>query len=253
MALLPLGYPRAVISLGIIRGDNSFVHKGTGFLCRHPLCNTADGTRYLTFLITNRHVVEKGVTHVRFDRITEDAVGILEIAELVPGSAFEWAVHATADVAARPVAGRGQGPLMEGRTEDALFFDDIGAPNAEEMRHIVEGNGVFVLGFPMGLAGRAHNYPIVRRGVIARIQDYLRGHASTFLIDAPAFPGSSGGPVVAEPHGTAVQGTSATTHALLIGVVSHYIPYKGRRGQYPDRTPSRQFRGEFWLGRGRPH
>ena len=79
MALLPLGYPRAVISLGIIRGDNSFVHKGTGFLCRHPLCNTADGTRYLTFLITNRHVVEKGVTHVRFDRITEDAVGILEI------------------------------------------------------------------------------------------------------------------------------------------------------------------------------
>lgn len=227
MTLLPLGYLKAVVSLGVLQASGTFSHNGTGFLCRHPVLRADDETMYGTFLVTNRHVV-KDVTHVRFNRLADDAVDILPIVELMPERTnLAWAFHETADVAARPVAGGGTGPLTEGRdpAEVEVFITDIGAPNAEEKRCIVEGNGVFVLGFPMGLVGETRNYPIVRHGVVARIQDYLRGEAPTFLIDSLAFPGNSGGPVIVEPQQTAVQGTTATTHALLIGVVSRYIPY----------------------------
>ena len=227
MALLPVGYLKAVVSLGILQASGKFSHNGTGFLCRHPVLQVDDKTIYGTFLVTNRHVVED-VTHVRFNRLVDDAVDILPIGELMPEKAnLAWAFHETADVAARPVADGGTAPLTEGRNpaKVEVFITDIGAPNAEEKKCIVEGNGVFVLGFPMGLVGETRNYPIVRHGVVARIQDYLRGDAPTFLIDSLAFPGNSGGPVIVEPQQTAVRGTTATTHALLIGVVSRYIPY----------------------------
>ncbi len=227
MALLPLGYLKAVVSLGVLKASGEFSHKGTGFLCRHPVIQVDDKMMYGTFLVTNRHVVED-VTHVRFNRLVDDAVDILPVGELMPDRAqLAWAVHETADVAARPVAGGGTGPLTEGPDRDAVefFITDVGAPTADEKRRVVEGNGVFMLGFPMGLVGETRNYPIVRHGVVARIQDYLRGDASTFLIDSLAFPGNSGGPVIVEPQRTAVRGTIATTHALLIGMVSRYIPY----------------------------
>ncbi|MCY3706453.1 MAG: hypothetical protein OXH08_13305 [Gammaproteobacteria bacterium] len=227
MALMPLGYLKAVVSLGVPSADAEFTHNGTGFLFHHPLRTAGNRTQYLTFLVTNRHVVEAGVSHVRFNRVTDDEVRILPIEELTPpGTAGSWSNHPTEDVVVRPLLGTG--PLMEGRDfiRPEVFLGDVGAPTEEEAQHIVEGNGVLVLGFPLGLVGDARNYPIVRHGVIARIQDWLRGEASTFLIDSSAFPGSSGGPVIVKPEATAVKGTTATTHALLIGVVSGYIPYR---------------------------
>ena len=226
MALMPLGYLKAVVSLGGPPAEPEFVHKGTGFLFQHPMRRVGNRTQYHTFLVTNRHVVQAGVNHVRFNRVTDDEVCILPLEELVPpGTAGAWSNHPTEDVAVRPLLGTG--PLMEGRdfVRPEVFNGDFGAPTEEQAQHIVEGNGVFVLGFPLGLVGDARNYPIVRHGVIARIQDWLRGDASTFLIDASAFPGSSGGPVIVKPEATAVEGTTATTHAMLMGVVSSYIPY----------------------------
>jgi hypothetical protein len=61
---------------------------------------------------------------------------------------------------------------------------------------VAAGDGVFVLGFPTGLAGVQRNYVIVRQGCIARISEMLDGAAPGFLIDAPVYPGNSGGPVV---------------------------------------------------------
>ena len=82
---------------------------------------------------------------------------------------------------------------------------------------------VFVLGFPLALVGDRSNYVIARQGIIARIQDWYDQAANSFLIDASIFPGNSGGPVLAKPalytYGTAF------TSAMLIGVVSGYVPY----------------------------
>jgi hypothetical protein len=90
---------------------------------------------------------------------------------------------------------------------------------------VVAGDGVFVLGFPMNLAGVERNYVIVRQGCIARIIDMLDGTAPTYLLDAFIFPGNSGSPVVLRPELSSITGTSPQAHAGLIGIVNSYRPY----------------------------
>ena len=110
-----------------------------------------------------------------------------------------WTFHPKgADVAVTPLLK--PSPLSKGRdlVDVGMFVGDLGTTFGEGVQP-VEGDGVFVIGFPLGLVGDARNYPIVRYGVIARIQDWIRRHQDTFLVDAPAFPGNSGGPVVLKP------------------------------------------------------
>ena len=219
MALIPAGYLKAVVSLGIL--EESFQHIGTGFLYSHPLLKSGDRTQHHTFLVTNRHVVEKHVSHVRFDRVTD---GSLDVQPITSVTSLDWTLHSDgADVAAIPVLS--PGPIMDGRdmVKPEVFLGDVGSPSEQEWQHITEGNGVYVIGFPLGLIGRARNYPIIRQGVISRIQDWLSGDETTFLIDSPAFPGNSGGPVVLKPENVAVKGTKPITHSLLIGMVSSNI------------------------------
>ena len=91
---------------------------------------------------------------------------------------------------------------------------------------VSEGDGVFVLGFPLGEAGKERNYAVVRQGIVARVQDWLKGNAQTFLIDASIFPGNSGGPVLLKPEIVSIQGTKRNDRCGLIGMVSSYLTYK---------------------------
>ena len=104
-----------------------------------------------------------------------------------------------------------------------VFLGDVSTPSEEESLTIIEGTGICLIGFLFDLIGEGHSYPIVRSGIIARIQDWLRGDENTFLIDAPAFPGNSGGPVIIRPDTTAIRDTIPITRALLIGMVSDSI------------------------------
>ena len=220
MALIPAGYLKAVVSLGVL--EKSFEHRGTGFLYRHPIGEKDGMTYYRSFLVTNRHVIDGGAKYIRFNHVVKGDIEISSIASVAIGS---WTVHPKgSDVAVIPVSDRG--PLMDGRDvmKIEIFVGGIGTPSDKELPEIVEGNGVFLLGFPLGLIGEARNYPIVRSGIIARIQDWLQGDERTFLIDAPTFPGNSGGPVVLKPEGVAIKGTREITHALLIGMIRSYIP-----------------------------
>ena len=220
MALLPVGYLKAVVSLGV--QEKSFKHIGTGFLYHHPVSNFEGRTAYRTFLVTNRHVVaDQSVSHVRFDRITDGTVDIQPIVSL---TSADWILHPSGeDIAVRSVSN--PSPLMEGRdiVKPEIFLGDVGAPTSEEWRHIMEGNGVFVIGFPLGLTGMSRIHPIVRQGVISRIQDWFNGDESTFLVDSPAFPGNSGGPVILKPENVALRGSEPLTYALLIGMISKNI------------------------------
>ena len=219
MALIPSGYMKTIISLGVSR--QSFDHLGTGFLYDHPLCTKDGKTHYRMFLVTNKHVVDAGVTDVRFN---QPRLGSLEVHSISSVTSGPWTTHPYgADVAVIPVLS--PGPLTVGRSvqDTEIFLGDVSTPSDEELPTITEGIGVFLIGFPLGLIGDDHNYPIVRSGVIARIQDWLGGEEDTFLIDAPAFPGNSGGPVLVRPDTTALRNTAAVTQAFLIGMVSHSI------------------------------
>ncbi len=87
------------------------------------------------------------------------------------------------------------------------------------------GDEVFVLGFPLGIRGTTQNFAITRKGIIARLDDELLND-HYFLIDASAYPGNSGGPVVNVSESQSLQGTKAVNQTRLIGVVSAGIPYQ---------------------------
>lgn len=108
------------------------------------------------------------------------------------------------------------------------FRGDIQAFGLKQVRSngISEGDGIFVLGFPLGEVGKERNYVIARHGIIARVQDWFTGNAHTFLIDASIFPGSSGSPVLLKPELSAIKGTKSHRGCVLIGMISSYIPYR---------------------------
>jgi S1-C subfamily serine protease len=111
----------------------------------------------------------------------------------------------------------------------AFFESDQNVANRAKARElgISEGDGVYVLGFPMGLVeGGERNFAIVKGGTVARISDCLAGVGNSFLIDSLIFPGNSGGPVVNRPEMGSVQGTKVQSAAYLIGMIEGYIPYE---------------------------
>ena len=217
MALIPSGYLHAVVSLGTLA--ESFQHAGTGFLYAHPLPSRQGRTPYRVLLVTNRHVVANGITHVRFNHL-ETGLTVAPIDAVASGG---WTIHPNgADIAVTPLLN--PSALSQGRklADAEMFIGDVGTSFGEGVQP-VEGDGVFLIGFPLGLVGDARNYPVVRYGVVARIQDWIRRDKDTFLIDAPAFPGNSGGPVVLKPEVAAIKGTKAITHCLLLGVISKQL------------------------------
>ena len=218
MALIPQAYLNAVVSLGTLE-EESFRHVGTGFLYAHPLPSEQGRTPYRAFLVTNRHVAADPVTHVRFNH-PQTALTVAPVDAVASGA---WTFHPSgADVAVTHLLD--SSPLSQARSllNAGMFIGDIGTTLGEGVQP-VEGDGVFVIGFPLGLVGDARNYPVVRYGVVARIQDWIRGDQDTFLIDVPAFPGNSGGPVVLKPETAAIPDTQAITHCLLMGIISKQL------------------------------
>ena len=203
----------------------SFDHDGTGFLYAHPLVSGKVRTPYRYFLVTNRPVAEAPITHVRFNHPATE----LTVETIDAVASGGWTFHPKgADIAVVPLDS--SSPVLAGRWTEAniasgFFISDVSTTFGEGVQP-VEGDGVFLIGGPLGMVGEARNSPVVRYGVIARIQDWILGHADTFLIDAPAFPGNSGGPVVLKPETTAASNTKAITHCLLVGIVDHQIRSK---------------------------
>ncbi len=88
---------------------------------------------------------------------------------------------------------------------------------------ISEGDGVYILGFPVGWepSDRRH-YPVVRFGVVAQIQGLYDGSHSTFLVDGSAFGGNSGSPVLTKFEVAGIRGLPVVDSTNLIGMVSAY-------------------------------
>ena len=91
---------------------------------------------------------------------------------------------------------------------------------------ISQGDEIFVLGFPMGIAGEEKKYVIVKGGIISRLDDEIIRSTKTFLVDSSVFPGNSGGPVILKPAIVSIQGTTPVNRAFLLGLVKGYIPYE---------------------------
>ncbi len=232
MALIPPSFLDSVVALGVQSQDESIQFIGTGFMYGYPTgqLNDRGSATYWTFLVTNRHVVakasERGATlHARFNRPTGAVSRTYPLPLKEPDGSVSWTTHKEADIA---VLQLNADRLQADGIEFFFFPSDVHAFTVEQLRKIdvSEGDGVFVLGFPLGQAGDERNYAIVRQGVIARARDWIRGDANTFLIDASVFPGNSGGPVLLKPETVSVEGTKPNDRCGLIGMVSSYLPYR---------------------------
>ena len=230
MALIPPSFLNSVVALGIPGQDGTTLYNATGFLYGHPteVFDENGAKRYRIFLVTNRHVFQKAferssILHARFNKLTGSGANVYTV--LLKDKS--WTVHPDSEVDVA-VLSINPNKLDEDGIEYHWFASDETALTLEQARacEVSEGDGVFVLGFPLGEAGDERNYAIVRQGIIARAQNWLSGSARTFLIDASIFPGNSGGPVLLKPEIASIRGTKANDRCMLIGMVSSYLPYR---------------------------
>lgn len=234
MALIPPFFLNTVVALGRPSPDGSVRYSATGFLYGYPTGETNENGEktYWIYLITNRHVTDQLLAEqatemkVRFNRPMGAVPSVYSLPLKNEDGSLSWTVHqdTSADVAVLGISAR---QLRADGIEYAFFNADQHTFSLEQARssEISEGDGIFVLGFPLGQAGEERNYAIARQGIVARIQDWLKGDARQFLIDASIFPGNSGGPVLTKPEATAIHGTMRNDRCALIGMVSSYLTY----------------------------
>ena len=213
MALIPPDYLNTVVALGGPSQDGSIQYTATGFLYGHPTGITDENgkPRNWLFLITNRHVSERASRndseiHASFNGPMGAEPHIYPIPSKEIYGSTSWIVHPNLDVDVAVLRINGQ-QLCEDGIEFSFFAggtQNVFALEQARESEVSEGDGVFVLGFPLGEAGKERNYTVFRQGIIARIQDWLNGNAQTLLIDASIFPGNSGGPILLKPEKTSI-------------------------------------------------
>lgn len=207
-----------------------WITEASGFLYGYLVKNDPDPAKrsYEVYLITNRHVLANhDQILVRFNPEKADGQ-VKELALMLKDEKGQDVWFSLPDPRVDiSVVQLNPQYLREQSLKLSFFASDLHVADKAKMRDIglAAGDGVFVLGFPMGISGAQRNYVIARRGSIARISDLLDSVDDTFLIDALVFPGNSGGPVVSEPNLIAISGTKSQSAALLIGVVRGYLPY----------------------------
>lgn len=255
--LVPPQLPDTVVALGamnpvVLPGGTCIMQwatEGTGFLYGYLTNDDPDVTKklYDVYLVTVRHVIAEhaaslAILKVNQSQVPQNSACAATAAEdsisvrmnptnpSLPGREFDlpikdWYFHPKGiDIAVYHLNApylKTQGVL------DNFIPNDQAAASKAKLRTIgaSAGDGIFVLGFPMNLAGIQRNYVIVRQGGIARISDLLDGASTSYLVDAFVFPGNSGSPVILRPELVSITGTPQQMNAFLIGIITSYQPY----------------------------
>jgi S1-C subfamily serine protease len=203
---------------------------GTGFFYGYLTKDDAEPNKreYEIYLVTARHVVaNRQNLKARVNPTVAGQAGKeFEIPSNPPPGQQTWFYHPdpAIDIAAVRVD---YNSVNDAGFAVSFFAQDQHVVLRTDMPALetAAGDGVFVLGFPMGLAGSQRNYVIVRQGVIARISEMIESASTTFMLDAFVFPGNSGGPVVLKPEIVSIEGTKANQKAALVGVVTQSRNY----------------------------
>lgn len=240
MAYLNVNNLKTLVAIGILDKRKKFVCKATGFLVGFIARNSKDPSKrtYYFFLVTNRHVFEgKEQVYLRMNKIGGGAEVFRQPLSF-PGGDTRWLTHRNKKVDIAMMAISPQ-VLQKHKLDFTLFNQEMFAYYRDfEKIGIEVGDEVYVLGFPMGIAGELQNYPYVKWGIISRTDSELVKETKAFLVDSSIFPGNSGGPVVLRPALGSLQGTKSVSQIYLLGVVSRYLPYEERLYTIQTTPPS---------------
>ncbi len=199
MALLPRAYLDAVVSIGI-DSEGQFRSLATGFLVGflNGEKNSKGLPLYDVFLVTNRHVFEnQKQVLLRFNLTAEGSKKYNLVLEGDKGKL--WSAHSDEKVDIAMISVDTSRLVADGIKYYFITEENIAFLDTIKDKGISQGDGIFVLGFPMGIAGREKNYVIVRGGIISRLDDEIIKTDQKYLIDSTIFPCNSGGPVILRP------------------------------------------------------
>ena len=226
MALIPPFFLDAVVAIGTSDAQGNRAWVASGFLYGRRL--PGDPAMYSVFLVTNRHVVQSlTVAFVRFNPQGLEPAREFPLILTGPDGTPMWQAHPREEIDVA-VTGLDVNRMKELGLQFAFFQNNDHAATVAELdtSGVTEGDGVFVLGFPMGLVGEKRSAVVARSGCVARIRELLQKSADHFLIDASVYPGNSGGPVISRPEPIAIVNTKPQGSSRLLGVVRGYIPYR---------------------------
>lgn len=241
-ALIPAEFINSVVALGEAPpGDpgqpvtDRWITRGTGFFYGYLVKNDPSPERreYELYLVTAKHVVTGYRSSSPSDlkiRINPNKPGsrgeVFSISYQPKPGESTWFFHPNTQIDIAAVRINHQ-LLKERDSQFAFFTNDQTSADRTKMRdlEVSAGDGVFVLGFPMNMAGAQKNYVIARQGSIARVNEMLDQASTTFMLDAFVFPGNSGGPAILKPELTSLSGTKNHPQALLIGLITSFHPY----------------------------
>jgi len=229
MSLIPTYFLDSVAAIGVRAERDSIKYVATAFLVglQGSTKDSKEGS-YWTFVVTNRHVVTpQRQLWIRFRAPATDQPATPYRVPSGESHAEAWILHPdpSVDLAVLPLDALAI--PAESRPNRFLTLDRY-AITREELRasECNEGNEVFILGFPLGIAGTSQNDVIVRHGIIARIRDWYDGRTKDFLVDSSIYPGNSGGPVVLKPVLWSACHRPRITQPRLLGLVAAYLPYR---------------------------
>ncbi len=228
MSLIPSFFLDCVVAIGFENAKKERQYVATGFLYGQFISQEGEDKQYKLFLITNKHVfTDSSIAWVRLNPEKDEPAKEFEAILVNKNNEKTWLDHPDPEVDLA-ILGINPGVLTEQGIRISFFRSDqhITTRAQAQENGVCEGDGVFILGFPMGMIGEKRNYVIVKQGVIARIRDTLAGYSKEFLVDASIFPGNSGGPVVLRPEVVSIRGTKSNSSASLVGIVSSYVPYR---------------------------
>jgi hypothetical protein len=226
-ALLPPAFINAVAAIGHRETNGTWVTEASGFFYGYLIQDDPEPTKrqYRVFLVTNWHVINNhNVVSVRLNpKNAADPGQIFDLPPVTDGRAT-WFFNKDIDIAGASINWQ----FLQQQGIDLYFLtSDTNAADTKKMQEIgvSAGDSIFVIGFPMNLAGQQRNYVIVRPGAIARVNDLIESAVGTLLIDSHVFPGNSGGPVILQPSLISITGTKSNERAYLLGMVRDYVPY----------------------------
>jgi Trypsin-like peptidase domain len=199
------------------------VATGTGFLFAAPVGQN----QHLPLLVTNKHVVEGGLTlKTQVHRADGAGQPILDQSEVftvaAPGGQFVPHPSPDVDLCALPI-----GPLIaqaqaQGRPLFTPWLDSSLIPAKDKLGELTAAEEVIMVGYPIGLWDAANNLPLLRRGMTASHPFVAFNGKPWGVIDAACFPGSSGSPVLIVNEGTFAPkggGIVLGTRVMLLGVL----------------------------------
>ena len=224
MTMIPPFFLNAVVALGIEdQQQKKPCWIGTGFLVGRKVESNPELSTI--FLISNKHVFCKEKMFVKFN--SKSATKDYELKLSIDGnSAYSKHPNPQADVAAMWL---NAGFLNRDGSNFDFFNLDDHSLTLSRMKEtgVCEGSFVYALGFPMNLVESIKNTPICRLGCISRISHaFEKKEVINYLVDAQAFPGNSGGPIISMPETVSINGTPNNSSSNLIGILHSNIQYQ---------------------------